>query len=152
MMKNPPMGAILFALEVPDWGGDTLFANQYMAFENLSPGMKKLLMNLKAVHNDSRVAGPAVGLNSKRATKVREDDDWTLTENSTQLSERILKRIKSVCLLTLSMFIILKECRLKRAKTFWNFFIRSQRGPNTVADFAGRITRWRFGIIDVFST
>ena len=82
MMKNPPMGAILFALEVPDWGGDTLFANQYMAFENLSPGMKKLLMNLKAVHNDSRVAGPAVSLNSKRATKVREDDDWTLTENS----------------------------------------------------------------------
>jgi len=82
MMKNPPMGAILFALEVPDWGGDTLFANQYMAFENLSRGMKKLLMNLKAVHNDSRVAGPAVGLNSKRATKVREDDDWTLTENS----------------------------------------------------------------------
>ena len=69
MMKNPPMGAILFALEVPDWGGDTLFANQYMAFENLSPGMKKLLMNLKAVHNDSRVAGPAVSLNSKRATK-----------------------------------------------------------------------------------
>ena len=47
MMKNPPMGAILFALEVPDWGGDTLFANQYMAFENLSPGMKKLLMNLR---------------------------------------------------------------------------------------------------------
>ena len=82
MMKNPPMGAVLFALEVPDWGGDTLFANQYMAFENLSPGMKKLLMNLKAVHNDSRVAGPAVSLNSKRATKVREDDDWTLTENS----------------------------------------------------------------------
>ena len=82
MMKNPPLGAILFALEVPDWGGDTLFANQYMAFENLSPGMKKLLMNLKAVHNDSRVAGPAVSLNSKRATKVREDDDWTLTENS----------------------------------------------------------------------
>tara|TARA_Y100001978_G_scaffold138701_1_gene124045 strand:+ start:304 stop:669 length:366 start_codon:yes stop_codon:yes gene_type:complete len=28
MMKNPPMGAFLFALEVPDWGGDTLFANQ----------------------------------------------------------------------------------------------------------------------------
>ena len=82
MMKNPPMGAILFALEVPDWGGDTLFANQYMAFENLSPGMKKLLMNLRAVHNDSRVAGPAVSLNSKRATKVREDDDWTLTENA----------------------------------------------------------------------
>ena len=47
MMKNPPIGTILFALEVPEWGGDTLFANQYMAFENLSLGMKKVLMNLK---------------------------------------------------------------------------------------------------------
>ena len=32
MMKNPPMGAILFALEVPDWGGDTpLMLPEYMA-------------------------------------------------------------------------------------------------------------------------
>ena len=82
MMKTPPMEAILFALEVPHWGGDTLFANQYMTFENLSLGMRKLLTSLKPVHNDSRVAGAAVGLNSKRATKVREDDDWKLTENS----------------------------------------------------------------------
>ena len=76
------MKAILLALEVPHWGGDTLCANQYMAFENLSLGMRKLLTSLKPVHNDSRVAGAAVGLNSKRATKVREDDDWKLTENS----------------------------------------------------------------------
>ena len=81
MMENPPMGAILYALEAPSWGGDTLFANQYMAYENLSTGMKKLLNKLKAVHNDSRVAGPKVALNSKRATKVREDDDWKMTEN-----------------------------------------------------------------------
>lgn len=81
MMKNPPMGAILYALEAPNWGGDTLFANQYMAYENLSDGMKELLTKLRAVHNDSRVAGPAVALNSKRATKVREDSDWEMTEN-----------------------------------------------------------------------
>ena len=104
MMKNPPMGAILFALEVPDWGGDTLFANQYMAFENLSPGMKKLLMNLKAVHNDSRVAGPAVSLNSKRATKVREDDDWTLTENSHPVIRTHPETLKK-CLFVNSIYV-----------------------------------------------
>ena len=76
------MEASLFALEVPHWGGATLFANQYMAFENLSLGMRKLLTSLKPVHNESRVAGSAVGLNSKIAIKVREDDDWKLTENS----------------------------------------------------------------------
>ena len=47
MMKNPPIEAILFALEVLEWGGDTLFANQYMGFEILSLGMKKLLMSSK---------------------------------------------------------------------------------------------------------
>ena len=104
MMKNPPMGAILFALEVPDWGGDTLFANQYMAFENLSPGMKRLLMRLKAVHNDSRVAGPAVSLNSKRATKVREDDDWTLTENSHPVLRTHPETLKK-CLFVNSIYV-----------------------------------------------
>ena len=82
MMANPPMAAILFALEAPEWGGDTLFANQYMAYETLSDGMKKMLSGLKAVHNDSRVAGPGVGLNAQRATKVREDADWRMTESA----------------------------------------------------------------------
>jgi len=81
MMPNPPMGAILYALEAPDWGGDTLFANQYMAYETLSDGMKRMIDGLKAVHNDTRVAGPAAGKNKKRTSKVREDDDWRPTEN-----------------------------------------------------------------------
>lgn len=44
----PPMGSLLYALEVPDIGGDTMFANQYLAYETLSPGMKSFLMGLQA--------------------------------------------------------------------------------------------------------
>src|SRR5690348_10870064 len=36
MMAEPPMGAILYGIEVPPVGGDTLFANQYLAYEMLS--------------------------------------------------------------------------------------------------------------------
>ena len=53
-LAQPPMGSMLLAREVPPYGGDTLFANQYLAFETLSEGMKKVLCGLKAVNSSSR--------------------------------------------------------------------------------------------------
>src|SRR3954447_2249475 len=41
MVAAPPMGAILYAIDVPPYGGDTLFANQYLAYESLSDGLKR---------------------------------------------------------------------------------------------------------------
>ena len=79
MMEEPPMGAILYALDVPPYGGDTLFASQYLAYDSLSDGMKKMLSGLRAVHTDRLVAGPAANRNAFRATKVRQGDDWRET-------------------------------------------------------------------------
>jgi taurine dioxygenase len=79
MVAEPPMGAILYAIEVPPHGGDTCFANQYLAYESLSTGMKKMLEGLRAVHSDRTVAGPQAARNAVRSTKVREDDAWRET-------------------------------------------------------------------------
>ena len=46
----PAMGSILLARELPDEGGDTLFANMYRAFETLSPGLQRTLETMNAVH------------------------------------------------------------------------------------------------------
>jgi taurine dioxygenase len=46
----PPLGSVLYALEVPEHGGDTMFANMYLAYEALSPGMKRMLDGVKAIH------------------------------------------------------------------------------------------------------
>jgi len=82
MMAEPPMGALLYALEVPPVGGDTLFANQYMAYERLSEGMKRMVDGLKCWHTDRKVAGPnSPAALAKRSTKVRDDDDWRETRN-----------------------------------------------------------------------
>jgi taurine dioxygenase len=79
MVEAPPMGAILYAIEVPPYGGDTCFANQALAYDALSPGMQLLLERLRAVHSDRMVAGPQAGRNAYRSTKVREDAAWRET-------------------------------------------------------------------------
>ena len=48
--EEPPIGAALYAREVPPHGGDTLFVNMYLAYETLSEGMKALLCGLRGVH------------------------------------------------------------------------------------------------------
>jgi taurine dioxygenase len=53
-LEIPPMGSMLLALEVPPHGGDTLFASQYLAYETLSPGMKKLLDGMKAISSSAK--------------------------------------------------------------------------------------------------
>ncbi|HEX5318392.1 MAG TPA: TauD/TfdA family dioxygenase [Stellaceae bacterium] len=79
MVEEPPMGAILYAIEAPPYGGDTCFANQALAYDTLSDGMKRMLAGLRAVHTDRLVAGPVAGRNRFRSTKVREDEAWRET-------------------------------------------------------------------------
>jgi taurine dioxygenase len=56
-LPAPPAYTLLHAWDVPDHGGDTVWSNQYLAFESLSDGLKNVLRGLRAVHS----AGPAYG-------------------------------------------------------------------------------------------
>jgi taurine dioxygenase len=62
-LEIPPMASMLLAIEVPLAGGDTLFANQYLAYESLSEGMRRTLDSLIGVNSSAKAD----------ATRTRED-------------------------------------------------------------------------------
>lgn len=53
-LAEPPMGSLLVAREVPAVGGDTLFANQYLAYETLSARMRAMLDGLMAISSSAK--------------------------------------------------------------------------------------------------
>ena len=54
---KPAFTSILYAKVVPNFGGDTLFASMYAAYESLSDGMKKMLLGMRARHSSRQVFG-----------------------------------------------------------------------------------------------
>jgi taurine dioxygenase len=72
-LETPALGSILYAHEVPDFGGDTLFASMYLAYETLSPGMQQMLLGLKAVHSARRPYGTGSNFTAAgdRSMKIR---------------------------------------------------------------------------------
>jgi taurine dioxygenase len=58
---EPSLGSILRAIEVPEVGGDTLFADMAAAFRGLSPAMQDWCRSLSAVHDIARVFARRLG-------------------------------------------------------------------------------------------
>ncbi|MEK9726165.1 MAG: TauD/TfdA family dioxygenase, partial [Rhodospirillaceae bacterium] len=84
-LERPPMGAILAARELPPVGGDTLFANMYLAYDALSDGMKALLAGLVGVNSSAKA----------RATQTREDrmkTDAKVSEDTELIGEHPVVR------------------------------------------------------------
>lgn len=69
-LEAPPQASILYAVEIPDIGGDTLWANMYSAYEALSKPMKELVTQLRAVHSFAKNFTPerfrALGMDDQR--------------------------------------------------------------------------------------
>ncbi|HEX2560137.1 TauD/TfdA dioxygenase family protein [Phenylobacterium sp.] len=60
-VANPNAYSLLYGVQIPEYGGDTLFANLIAAYEGLSPKIKALIDGLQAVHQTTSYdfGGPA---------------------------------------------------------------------------------------------
>jgi taurine dioxygenase len=57
-LPEPPFASILYALEVPPYGGDTIWSNQELAFDTLSGAMQTMLSTLRGVHSAVNAYSP----------------------------------------------------------------------------------------------
>ena len=69
-LERPPMATLLIAREVPPFGGDTMYSNMYAAYDALSPGMQRMIENLRAV-NSSALAD----VSKTREDRIRDSGD-----------------------------------------------------------------------------
>ena len=70
--ERPPLGSVLYGLQVPEGRGDTMFCNMAKAFTDLSPAMQEMLRPLSALHSAAPVAARnnAGGTNANKITEV----------------------------------------------------------------------------------
>jgi taurine dioxygenase len=61
-LERPPLLTMLMSRVLPDAGGDTMFADQHRAFEDLSEGLRDLLVGMRAVHRGTESAAAEAGL------------------------------------------------------------------------------------------
>ena len=72
-LEEPALGSVLHAIEVPPYGGDTLWANQHAAYDALSDRMKTYLEGLTAWHDGTPVFGEGTP-NANHPVIVRHPD------------------------------------------------------------------------------
>lgn len=70
----PALGSVLVARELPETGGDTLFANMGLAYEGLSDGFKKMLNGLSARHSSRHVFGKQSRYSDQFAGRIGNSD------------------------------------------------------------------------------
>jgi taurine dioxygenase len=69
---RPLKATMLYCREIPEFGGDTMFANMYLAYERLSPKLRAVLDGLEAVHDFTmRLGGLAAYLDAEKIAARR---------------------------------------------------------------------------------
>jgi taurine dioxygenase len=72
--EKPPMGCVLRCIECPPVGGDTMWANMVLAYEELPPHVKQQIEGLRARHSIEATFGAAMPREKRLALKAQFPD------------------------------------------------------------------------------
>jgi taurine dioxygenase len=140
---EPPMGSILYLTEVPpDGGGDTLFANMYMAYETLSEPIKKLLAGMRAVHDGERYYRGRYAVNDAGKTYPNAEHPVVRTHPVTQRKCLFVNRVFTMRIASLSKAEsdAILEMLYRHVETP-EFCVRFRWRPNSIAFWDNRCTQ-----------
>jgi alpha-ketoglutarate-dependent taurine dioxygenase len=76
-LARPPLCMVMRAIDAPRFGGDTAFANMYLAYEELSEGLKEVLGRLKVVYSGRDIWSKNAKLDKEKQLRLRESHDFT---------------------------------------------------------------------------
>ncbi len=78
--EAPPKATMLYAEEVPPWGGDTMYANLHLAWESLSPTFRDMLDGRTAFHSGYGTYGTNAALKSIKVV----DEGWEVSKTEVE--------------------------------------------------------------------
>lgn len=76
-LERPPLCMVMRAVDAPKYGGDTAFANMYLAYEELSDGLKETLARLKVVYSGKDIWSKNAKLDKDKQLRLRESHNFT---------------------------------------------------------------------------
>ena len=79
---KPPIGTCLYGITIPPQGGDTLFANQHKAFDELPLELKDRIENLTAVHSAASGYSPNGIYSEDKAENDRRSMDIIISDEA----------------------------------------------------------------------
>ena len=139
-LERPPMGSMLLALTLPPHGGDTIWANMYMAYEGLSDGMKAMLDGLVAV-NSAGNPNAAATREDRRADSAK-DDSGLVTEAEHPVVRTHPVTGKKSLYVNFGHTIRFKDMTEAESKPILEYLFRHQTRPEFTCQL-----RWQVGTI-----
>jgi alpha-ketoglutarate-dependent taurine dioxygenase len=76
-LERPPSCIVMRALDVPRYGGDTAFSSTYLAYEDLSEGLQKVLEGLRIVYSGKDIWAKNASLAKDKQLRLRESHNFS---------------------------------------------------------------------------